>query len=236
MSKGDDLAFLLIKAIRENGLQVEDGDILVVAQTLVSKAEGSTIRLSEVKPSPEALRLAEGLGRDAREVEVILSNSVQVLRAKGSLITRTRHGFVCAHSGVDSSNAPPGELLLLPRDPDRSARCLRKKLEEFTGKKLAVIISDTSGRAFRRGVVGYAIGISGIDPMLDYRGKKDLYGRTLKKTLVCIVDAVAAAANLVMGEADEGVPAVLVRGVKYERREKPITEILRPEAEDLFVP
>lgn len=236
IKEGDDIGEIVVDACRRAGMDLEDGDILVIAQTVVSKAEGRTVRLEEVKPSERALRLAGELGKDPREVEVVLRNSERIVRlGRGALITRTPHGFVCANAGVDASNAGEGKLALLPEDPDESARRIRERIRELTGREVGVIISDSWGRTFRRGIVGHAIGVSGIRPFIDYRGRKDLYGRVLRSKVACVVDALAAAAVLLMGEADEGTPVVLVRDAPHERGESTIKEVLRPEEEDLFI-
>jgi len=234
VKEGDDLGELIVGAARA-GIGIEDGDVVAVAQSVVSKAEGWTVELGEVEPGEEALGLAGRLGKDPREVEVILRESAQVLRAGRVLICRTRHGFVCANAGVDHSNAGEGRLTVLPRDPDASAARIRRRIRELTGREVAVIITDSWGRTFRRGAVGHAIGISGLSPLLDLRGRKDLYGRELRSKVVCVADALAAAAVLLMGEAAEGTPVVIIRGAPYARGEGKIREILRPEEEDLFL-
>jgi len=235
VKEGDDLGELIVEAAARAGVGIEDGDVVAVTQSVVSKAEGGTVELGKVEPGPEALSLAGRLGKDPREVEVILRESAQVLRAGRVLICRTRHGFVCANAGVDHSNAGEGRVTVLPRDPDASAAKIRRRIWELTGREVAVIITDSWGRTFRRGAVGHAVGISGLSPLLDLRGRKDLYGRELRSKVVCVADALAAAAVLLMGEAAEGKPVVLIKGAPYEKGEGKVKEILRPEEEDLFL-
>jgi coenzyme F420-0:L-glutamate ligase/coenzyme F420-1:gamma-L-glutamate ligase len=234
---GDDLAALLLGALRRAGLTLADGDVLVVAQKVVSKAEGRFVDLATVVASPEAARLAGVTGKDPRLVQVILDQSRAVLRAApGVLIVETRHGFVCANAGVDQSNVGrgPGWVTLLPADPDASARRLRAALERATGARLAVVVNDSHGRPWRQGVLGLAIGAAGLAAVDDLRGRLDLFGRPLTATTVGVVDALAAAAGLVMGQADEGVPAVLVRGAQVPPGDEGAVAVQRPRAEDLF--
>lgn len=236
---GDDLAALLLEALGRAGLEVQEGDILVLAQKIVSKAEGRFVRLASVTPSPEARRIAERDGRDARLVEVVLRESNEVVVAsERALIVEHRSGAVCAHAGVDRSNLPGGEeaALLLPRDADASARALRESIARAAGARPAVIVADTQGRAFRRGVVGVAIGCVGVQPVADLRGMKDRAGRPLEITQVAQADELAAAASAVMGQAAEGVPAVLIRGARYLPGEEPACTLFRPKHEDLFRP
>ncbi|MFQ5894665.1 MAG: coenzyme F420-0:L-glutamate ligase [Nitrospinota bacterium] len=234
---GDDLGGLLAAALERQGAQLRDEDILVVAQKVVSKAEGRMVDLREVAPSPEAQAIALRDGRDPRLVEVVLRESNEVVRAAPvALIVEHRLGCVCAHGGVDRSNVAGSDeiALLLPLDPDASARRLRERLREIAGAAPAVLISDSQGRAFRRGVVGVALGCAGLEPLVDRRGELDLFGRSLQITQVGTADQVASAASLVMGEGDEAIPAVLIRGLPYRRSERPARVLLRPKAEDLF--
>ncbi|MEE9275419.1 MAG: coenzyme F420-0:L-glutamate ligase, partial [bacterium] len=238
---GDDLAEVIARALGEAGLRPDEGDILAVAQKIVSKAEDRFVRLSEVEPSPEALRIAERDGRDGRLVEVVLRESNEVVVAsERALIVEHRSGAVCAHAGVDRSNVGGGGdedlVLLLPRDADASARKLREGLERLLGARPAVLIADTQGRAFRRGVAGAAIGCAGVEPVVDVRGERDREGRALEITQVAQADELAAAASLAMGQGAEGVPAVLIRNSNYRRGEAPATRLFRPKEEDLFRP
>jgi coenzyme F420-0:L-glutamate ligase/coenzyme F420-1:gamma-L-glutamate ligase len=208
IGEGDDLAALI--AARA---QLEDGDVVVVAQKAVSKAEGRVVRIEDVEASDRARELAGG--RDPREVEVVLSESVRIVRARPPfLITETRHGFVCASAGVDHSNAPePGTVVLLPLDSDASARAIRAGLREQTGRSVAVIVSDSFGRPFRHGTTDVAIGVAGMEPLHDLRGTVDRAGYVLRSSRVAIADEVAAAADLARGKHDQ-VPVVVVRGVR----------------------
>lgn len=234
VKKGDDLGELIARAAQEQNLQLEENDVVVVAQTIVSKAEGNVIDLREVKPSELARRIASRLDKDPREVEVILQQSSEIVRLRHVLIARTRHGFVCANAGVDHSNVDPEHVTILPDDPDASAARIREAIKRKLGVNVAVILSDTQGRAFRRGCVGVAVGVAGMNPLLDLRGKRDLYGKELKVTITSPADALAAAAVSVMGEADEGTPVIVVRGATYERVYGSAQELVRSPERDLF--
>lgn len=238
---GDDLPMLLLEALGRAEVRLEAGDILAVTQKIVSKAEGRLVHLPEVRPSPEARRLAEESQKDPRLVEVILRESRQVMRVRpGLIIVRHRLGFVCANAGVDHSNVlgeggrPEDWVLRLPEDPDASARRIRERLEQAAGVPLGVVILDSHGRAWRMGTVGVAIGISGMPALLDLRGRPDLFGYRLQVTQVGIADELAAAVSVVTGQAAEGIPAVHVRGLPYPLREGSLGELIRPEEEDLF--
>ncbi len=236
---GDDLPALLIAAMERGRLAPQPNDILVVAQKIVSKAEGRYLDLATVEPGSRAMELATLTGKDARLVEAILSQSAEVLRAAPHvLITITRHGFVMANAGVDQSNLEVGDdgrrVLLLPEEPDRSARRIKDRLDAQFSGNIGVIVSDSTGRAWRLGTVGIAIGAAGVPSLMDRRGEKDLVGRPLEVTEVGFADAVAAAAVLAMGEAGEGRPAVLVRGLAWNGPVRPATALLRPKAQDLF--
>ncbi len=207
--EGDDLAALVTERI-----ELEDGDVLVLAQKAVSKAEGRVIRIDSLEASPKAVELA-GDERDPREVEAVLQESRRIVRERGPLvIAETRHGFVCASAGVDHSNAPePGTLVLRPLDPDASARAGRGRLAELAGRDVGVIVTDSFGRPFRAGTTDVAIGVAGLAPLLDLRGTTDRIGYELRSSQVAIADEIAAAADLARGKA-EGVPAVVVRGLR----------------------
>ncbi|MEM0358942.1 MAG: coenzyme F420-0:L-glutamate ligase [Candidatus Hadarchaeales archaeon] len=234
VKKGDDIGELIVKTLRSQGFSLQTGDVLVVAQSIVSKAEGAVVDLKKIRPSELAKKLSSRLGKDAREVEVVLREAKEIVRSSHVLITRTEHGFVCANAGVDHSNVEGGRVTLLPRDPDRSAERIRKKIKKELGVEVAVIISDTQGRAFRTGCLGVAIGVSGMKPLWDLRGRKDLYGKELEVTVVAQADAIAAAAVSMMGEAGEGTPVVLVRGAKYQRGKGSARELVRSREKDLF--
>lgn len=235
---GDDVATLLMDRAAEGGITFENGDVLVVTQKAVSKAEGRHVRLDEVEPSDEACALAEATAKDARLVELILRESQAILRMRrGVLISEHRLGWVCANAGIDRSNvAPPGEdvVLCLPIDPDRSAREIRESAHRKTGADIAVVICDTQGRPFRLGAVGVAIGVAGMSALVDLRGRSDLYGRELRATRVALADELASAASLLMGQADEGRPAVLIRGVTWPREGSEACVLQRPRHLDLF--
>jgi coenzyme F420-0:L-glutamate ligase / coenzyme F420-1:gamma-L-glutamate ligase len=237
--RGDPLADILVRALQRTQLALQNGDILVVAQKIVSKAEGRLVDLSTVTPGAEARELARRVDKEARLVELILRESRRVLRTRpGTIIVEHRLGFVCANAGIDRSNVPneagSEQVLLLPEDPDRSARQLRSELESLTGRTLGVLIIDSHGRAWRTGTVGVAIGIAGLPGLVDLRGQPDLFGYTLRITQVAAADELAAAASLVMGQAAEGTPAVHVRGFPYQLRDGALSELIRPPHEDLF--
>jgi coenzyme F420-0:L-glutamate ligase / coenzyme F420-1:gamma-L-glutamate ligase len=232
--KGQDLAKSVVAAVRKVGLRFEEGDVLVVAQKIVSKAEGSVVSLAAVQPSERAQALGAQLKKDPRAVELVLQESRRILRSERVLITETRHGFVCANAGIDHSNVPGEDnVTLLPRDPDGSAEKLAEGLRKRTGKHIGVIISDTFGRPWRLGLIDVAIGAAGLPVLLDLRGTRDREGKLLMATVLAVADQLAAAAGLLMGKS-EGVPAVLVRGYRYKGTSEKAARILRPAAEDLF--
>jgi coenzyme F420-0:L-glutamate ligase/coenzyme F420-1:gamma-L-glutamate ligase len=232
--KGDDLARCIAEAARRAQIVLEHGDVLVIAQKIVSKAEGRVVRLSTVKPSRKALHLAAKLNKDPRLVEVILWESRRIVRSDPVLIVETHHGFVCANAGVDQSNIPGrGVVSLLPRHPDRAARSLAAALGKRAGKRIAVVISDTFGRPWRLGLTNVAIGAAGVPALLDLRGTRDLHGKPLHATILAVADELAAAAGLAMGKA-AGIPAVVIRGFRYKSVLDPAARIIRPANEDLF--
>jgi len=226
---GDDLASMVSELIA-----LEDGDIVVIAQKAVSKVEGRVVRIEGIEPSAKARELA-GDERDPREIEVILREAVQIIRERGPLvIAQTRHGLICASAGVDHSNAPePGTLVLLPVDPDASARALRERFAELTGRTVGVVVTDSFGRPFRQGTTDVAIGVAGLTPIVDLRGTKDRIGYELRSSRVAVADEVAAAADLARGKA-EGVPAVLVRGLDLQGEGTARELVIEPEL-DLFL-
>lgn len=231
---GDDLGALIVQAVSAPPVGIQERDIFVVAQKIVSKAEGRMVKLDSVEPSPQAQEWAAAQGKDARVLEVILRETRRIVRReRGILIVETRQGFICANAGVDASNVPEGTVTLLPEDPDRSARRLQAGLENAFGVRLAVIISDTFGRPWREGLVNVALGVAGLRPLLDYRGQKDVYGRPLKVTVVAVADELAAAAELAMGKTSR-VPIAIIRGYAYEPAAGSGRNLLRPAEQDLF--
>ncbi len=231
---GDDLGELIVNVVRGQDMIMESGDVVVVAQSAVSKAEGSVVDLRKVKPSKRAEEIAGKLGKDPREVEVILQQSSEIVRLAHVIISRTKHGFVCANAGVDHSNVEPEHVTVLPDDPDASAERIRKVVKRELGADVAVVVTDTQGRPFRHGCIGVALGVAGMNPLLDLRGKRDMYGKKLKATVVSPADAIAAAAVSLMGEASEGTPVVLVKSAIYERGNGAARELVRPPERDLF--
>jgi coenzyme F420-0:L-glutamate ligase/coenzyme F420-1:gamma-L-glutamate ligase len=235
---GDDLARILGDALEAAALRPQQGDVLVVTHKIVSKAEGRYVSLADITPSPRARELAAATGKDAALVEVILSESREVLRFRpGLIITEHRLGIVIANAGIDQSNVPHGDelrVLLLPQDPDASSEALRAALQERFREPLAVVVSDSVGRAWRQGVVGLAIGAAGLPALLDLRGRRDLEGRALQVTQVGLADEIASATQLLMGEANEGRPAVLVRGLSWRGPPVPAAALVRERAADLF--
>src|SRR5580693_8210590 len=236
---GDDLVELVASAFKQNGITPRAGDVLVVAQKIVSKAEGRVVDLATIKPSAQAVALAADVDKDPRLVEVILSESVRVVRAgRGVLIVEHRLGYIMANAGVDQSNVGPADgsqrVLLLPEHPDRSAEMLRRGLGAATGIDVAVVINDSFGRAWRQGTAGVAIGAAGLPALIDLRGRPDLFGRTLEVSVIGFADEVAAAASLVMGQADEAAPVVLIRGLRWSAPESTAASLIRPSNEDLF--
>ena len=246
--QGDDLAEIVVKALGKNNISLETNDILVFAQKIISKSEGRSVNLATVIPSQSAIELAAQIDKDARLVELILGESNVVLRTRpGTIIVEHKLGFVCANAGIDHSNvnAPHGSkgkhesgaeewVLLLPKEPDRSARKLRNEIESKTGKRIGILIIDSHGRAWRNGTVGAAIGLAGLPGLQDLRGSPDLFGYALRITQVGVADELAAAASLVMGQAAEGTPVVHVRGFPYPLREGSLKELIRPKEQDLF--
>jgi len=237
--KNDDLVALISDGVARGGIVPRDGDVFVLAQKIVSKAEGRTFELAAVEPSAEAIDLAGRIQKDPRLVELILSESARVVRARpGLLIVEHRLGFVMANAGVDQSNVAspdgPQQALLLPVDPDGSAATLRTRLSDKFGVSVAVIINDSFGRAWRRGTCGVAIGAAGLPALMDLRGSPDLFGRTLQVSISGFADEIAAAASLVMGQGAEGQPVVIVRGLTWRGPENAASELLRPAAEDMF--
>jgi len=239
IARDDDLVVLIGDGLERGGIVPRGGDVFVLTQKIVSKAEGRMVDLATVKPSAEAIELAGKVQKDPRLVELILSESVRVVRARpGMLIVEHRLGFVMANAGIDQSNlASPGDpprALLLPVDPDGSAAILKERLSQKFGVPIAAIISDSFGRAWRRGTCGVAIGAAGLPSLMDLRGSPDLFGRALQVSVTGHADEIAAAASLVMGQGAEGQPVVIVRGLTWRGPDNAASELVRPADEDMF--
>ena len=232
---GDDLAALIAAAVKAQGDALRDGDVLAVAQKIVSKSEGRIVHLADVKPSARAIQMAQEAGKDARQMEVVLQETAKIVRWKGGvLISETRHGFVCANAGVDRSNAgAPDTVILLPIDPDASAKRLRDALRAATGAAVAIVVTDTFGRAWREGHMNVAIGIAGLPALRRYMGQYDPEGYELRVTEIAIADEVAAAAELVMGKLDR-CPVAIVRGLITPEPSETARDYVRPAERDLF--
>ena len=223
----------LVPLILESS-EINDGDILVFSQKIVSKNEGRMLSLSSVNPSLLANGIASSYGKDPRLIELILSESERIVRMEnGIIIVKTKHGFVCANAGIDESNVQDGYATLLPEDPDKSARLLKERIEQKTGKNISVIISDTFGRPFRLGQTDVAIGIAGLEPILDYNGKPDTFGKIMRVTAIAVADEICAASELVMGKVEK-CPIVIVRNYSYNFSNAKIQKLLRSEHDDLF--
>ena len=232
---GDDIAAQIVAALKMNNLHLEDNDVLVVAQKIVSKAEGRLISLDMVEPSAEAERRASETEKDPRLVELILRESVAVVRQMRNLIiTENKLGIVMANAGIDQSNVEVGSALLLPENPDQSAELLRAALKSELDVGVGVVIADSIGRAWRRGIIGHAIGVAGIGAVIDMRDTHDLYGRELRVTEIAIADEIAAAGTLLMGQAQEGIPVVIVRGFSAFDNATNARDLIRPKDQDLF--
>jgi coenzyme F420-0:L-glutamate ligase/coenzyme F420-1:gamma-L-glutamate ligase len=232
IAAGTDLPGLLADCARAAG--AGPGDVLVVAHKVVSKAEGQLVKLAEVTPSPAAENLGRETGKDPRLCEVILSESRRIVRRRGAtLICETHHGFVCANAAVDASNVPDGMVVLLPRDPDRSARHIQARVAQIAGGRVGIVIADTHGRAFRRGIVNVAIGVAGFRAVVDHRGRHDREGRVMVATEQALADELAGAAGILMDKAG-GLPAVLIKGVETEWAPGTAADLLRDPAHDLF--
>ncbi len=235
---GDNLAELICRAAEKQGTPIKDNDIIVVTHVVVSRAEGRIVNLEEIVPSPFAKSFAEIYDKDPAMVEIVLREAKGIRRMMdGKIITETKHGFVCANSGVDKSNVPGDNYVaLLPQDPDASAERIRKEIRRLTGRDVAVIISDTHGRPLREGEINVAIGVAGLKPIRDRRGEKDLFGYVLRVKQTAVADELASAAELVIGQADEGVPVAIIRGYKFIKSETAkAAELIRPKEKDLFL-
>jgi coenzyme F420-0:L-glutamate ligase/coenzyme F420-1:gamma-L-glutamate ligase len=234
VAAGADLAELIVDAMSACGFALETGDVLVVAQKIVSKSEGAVVALADVEPSARAREWASAYGKDPSVIEVVLRESRRLVRMeRGIIISETHQGFICANAGVDGSNVPEGYVTILPRDPDASAARLQATLGARAGLAVAAIVSDTFGRPWRDGVVNVALGVAGLRPMLDYRGTRDRFGHLLQSTVIAIADEIAGAAELVMGKT-AGMPVVVVRGAGEWVGEGTGAMLLRPASMDLF--
>ena len=237
IKQGDDLAELICNASEVQNTPIQEKDVLVITHVAVSKAEGNVVNLDKVSPSERAREVARETDKDPALVEVILRETKEIVRMRrNSLITETQSGIVCANAGVDRSNIE-GErnIVLLPKAPDASAQKIRQKIRELTGCDVAVIVSDTHGRPFRMGEINVAIGVAGMKPIRDRRGEKDLFGYVLRIKQTAVADELASAAELVIGQANEGIPVAIIRGYKYQSTENAsATELTRPKEKDLF--
>jgi coenzyme F420-0:L-glutamate ligase / coenzyme F420-1:gamma-L-glutamate ligase len=249
ITRNTNIVSILLKAIKENNdkdiddydnvnnqLMIENGDIIVLAQKIISKTEGRIVNLDNINPSQKSIDLSKQIEKDARLIELILQESKKIIRIFNNIIiTETHHGFICANAGIDQSNVSKkrNHVLLLPINPDKSAESLRKEIYHRTKKKVAVIITDTFGRPFRMGQTNIAIGIAGIKPIKSYKGKQDMFGKILRVTEIAIVDEIAGAAELVMGKT-EGIPIAIVKNIQYSQGGSSITKIIRKEKTDIF--
>lgn len=228
IKEGDDIAEMVAERI-----ELESGDVVVVCSTIVSKTEGRVRDLDEFKPSEMAIELSKNLSKPPEFVQAVIEESEEILLREPFLLVKAKFGNVCVNAGIDASNVEEGKIILPPLNPDESAEKLRRRLVEITGKNVGVVITDTNGRCFRRGVVGFAIGISGVTAMKDWVGEKDLYGRELEVTVECVADEIAAFANLLMGEGGDGIPVVVIRGLDV-LGEGSMDEVYRSEEEDVI--
>ena len=239
ISEGDKLAEIIVNASLLENITIHNGDIIVIAETAIAKSEGTIIDLESLTPSKLAMELSKKTGKDPKLVQLIINESAEIIKVGPNfIISETKHGFVCANAGIDESNVEEGLATPIPENPDKSAEQIRIIIENITGKQVAIIISDTQGRSFREGAVGVAIGISGIEPLWNRKGDKDLYGKELQTTSVAVADELASAASILMGQADEGIPVVIIRGVDYFKKlrneDTTIKPLIRPKKYDLF--
>jgi coenzyme F420-0:L-glutamate ligase/coenzyme F420-1:gamma-L-glutamate ligase len=237
IKKGDNLGKLILEAAEKQNTPVRENDVVVVTHVAVSKAEGNVVNLDDVSPSEQAVEIAQKVGKEPAMIEVILRETKEIVRiGPNSLITETKHGIVCANAGVDRSNVEGDRnVALLPANPDASAQTIREEIKRLSGCNVAVIVSDTHGRPLRMGEINVAIGVAGIKPIRDRRGEEDLFGYVLRVKQTCIADELASAAELVIGQAKEGIPAAIIRGYKYQPEENASArELTRPKDKDLF--
>ncbi|MHA2177657.1 MAG: coenzyme F420-0:L-glutamate ligase [Candidatus Thorarchaeota archaeon] len=231
----EDVLDLILDAFENQSLDLSPGDIVVVTHSIISISESNIRRLEEIEITDKARETSDESGQSVKRIQIALEEAMEVLRRSPILITKTKHGLITDFSGVDESNAPPNTLVLLPNNPDASALRISTKLSEKMGFRVPVIISDTQGRPWRKAAVNLAIGVAGMSPFTNNRGKMDLYERKLEGSLVCLADQIASAAELVMGQAGEGVPVVVVKGAKYESGDGTAKEILRDDSDNLFL-
>ena len=237
IKKGDDLAELICSATKKQGTPIRENDIIVITHVAVSKAEGNIINLDQVTPSEKAKEIAQQINKDPALVEVILQETKDIIRiGQNSIITETKSGVICANAGVDRSNVSGDRNVVpLPKNPNASAQNIRQEIKRLTGANVAVIVSDTHGRPFRMGEINVTVGVAGIKPIRDRRGEKDLFGYVLRIKQTAIADELSSAAELVIGQANEGIPAAIIRGYKYQTAENAsATELTRPKEKDLF--
>ncbi len=239
IQEGDDIVEILLNSLAQMKLQIQDSDIFIIAQTVISRIEGRVRELKKVTIIEEAIQISKRINKDPRLVSLILEESKQVLRTamvegNGKIIVETNLGFICADAGIDNSNSPNDLVTLLPENPDKSATEIRTEIFQRTKKDVAIIISDTHGRPFRRGAINVALGVAGIQEIYNYRGQIDLFGYELQKTQIAIADELASAAELIMGEAGEGMPIILIRGYEYENKDGQGLRLIRPADHDLF--
>ncbi|MHA1311628.1 MAG: coenzyme F420-0:L-glutamate ligase [Candidatus Helarchaeota archaeon] len=237
IKEGDDIGAVILDALDKNKLDIKENDIIIIAQTIISKSEGRIVKLDKITPSEFAYSLALKVGKDPRLIEIILRESSSLIKiGNGKIITESKLGFICADAGVDHSNSPPGTVTLMPLSPDKTAEKIKRVFKEKKGVNVAVIITDTHGRPFREGAINVAIGVAGLEPILDYWGKVDIYGNRLLTTKVAVADEIASAAELFMGEANESIPVVIIRGYKYQHSEEKnlSRKLIRDENSDLF--
>lgn len=237
--KGDDIGTIIVDTVKLEGLEIEDSDVIVIAETIVSKSEGNLVALDSIDLSQQALEISKRTGKNPRIVQAVINESSEIIKVGPNfIISETKHGYVCANAGVDESNVAEGFAKPMPLNPDHSAEDIRQKIESVTGKNVAVIISDTQGRPFREGAVGVAIGISGMLPIWNRQGEVDLYQKELQTTSIAVADEIASAASIVMGQANEGLPVVIVRGIDYfnglRNESADIKDIIRPKKYDVF--
>jgi len=234
ISSGDNLPELILRIMKKNQQEIKKRDIVVIAHTVVSIAEGKLVKTTDIIVSPSAEKLALSNEHKPLKIQAALDEAQEIIREEPVLITRTKHGFITDMSGIDESNAPEGCFVLLPDDSDKSANEISKSLSQFFGFSIPVIITDTQGRPWRRGAVNLAIGLAGMSPFTVNAGQRDRFGRELKSSLVCIADELAAASELVMGQADEGIPVAIIRGINWTESKEIAKNILREKTEDLF--